>query len=264
MSFQGKSVVITGASAGIGAALAVALAARGARLVVAARTRPALDEVVERCEAAGGEAVAVACDVADPAACRALAGEAVKAFGGIDVLVNNAGISMWSRFEDVTDLSIFERLMRVNYLGAVHCTYHALPHLRARRGLVVAISSLSGLTGVPTRTGYAASKHAMQGFFDSLRIELRGSGVDVLVVSPGLVATDLRERALRSGTAAPGAPLRGLMPVDECVRRIVDAMARRRRELVMTAKAKLARWVKLVAPAVVDRLAERGMRPEGE
>jgi short-subunit dehydrogenase len=171
---------------------------------------------------------------------------------------------MVTRFDEITDLSIFEQVMQVNYLGAVYCTHYALPHLKASRGLLVAISSLSGKTGVPTRTGYVASKHAMQGFFDTLRIELRGTGVDVLVVSPGFVATDIRQRAL----GANGQPLgqsprdesKGNMPVDECVRQIVWAMQRRKREHLMTLKGKVTPWVKLIAPGFVDRIAANTIR----
>ncbi|HEX8701571.1 MAG TPA: SDR family oxidoreductase [Myxococcaceae bacterium] len=266
-SMQGKTVVITGASAGIGEELAVALASRGASLVLAARSEEALVQVQKRCEQAGGRAITVATDVTEPEACRRMVERAVEAFGGIDVLVNNAGISQWARFEDVKDLSVFERLMRVNYLGAVYCTHHALLHLKARKGLLVAISSLTGKTGVPTRAGYAASKHAMQGFFDSLRIELLGTGVDVLVVSPGFVATDIRARAL----GPDGKPLQAskrdenkdTMSVDECVALIVQGIERRKREVVMTTKAKVGMFLKLVAPRLVDRIALNAVREKG-
>jgi short-subunit dehydrogenase len=205
--------------------------------------------------------------VTDPEACRRLIDRAVESFGGVDVLVNNAGIGMWARFEEVTDLSIYERIMRVNYLGAVYCAHAALPHVRKSRGLFVAISSLTGKTGVPTRTGYAASKHAMQGFFDSLRIELRGTGVDVLVVSPGFVATDIRARAL----GGDGKPIevsrreeeRGTMDIDTCVDQIVKAIEKRKRDVVMTSSAKVGMFVKLLAPGLVDRLAARAVREKG-
>jgi short-subunit dehydrogenase len=264
MDFRAKSVIITGASAGIGQELAVALAAQGARLTVVARRADALAETVERCKRAGGEAYAVAADVADPEACRRMVEAAVGKFGAVDALVNNAGISMWARFEEVTDLSIFEQIMRVNYLGAVYCTHFALPHLRKSHGLLVAISSLTGKTGVPTRTGYAASKHAMQGFFDSLRIELHGSGVDVLVVSPGFVATDVRAHAFGAdGKMLGQSPRRedraDTMSVDECVRQIVAVMSARRRELVMTARARFGLLLKLFAPALVDKMAAKAI-----
>ncbi|MFP2907126.1 SDR family oxidoreductase [Pyxidicoccus sp. 3LFB2] len=257
-AMQGKCVVVTGASMGIGEELSVALAARGANLVLAARSEEALQRVKQRCEAAGGKAVAVATDVGDPEACRRMVARAVEAFGGIDVLVNNAGISMDARFEDVTDLGLFERLMRINYLGAVYCTHHALPHLKSRRGLLVAVSSLTGKTGVPTRTGYAASKHAMMGFFDSLRVELMGTGVDVTVVCPGFVATNIRGNAL----GKDGKPLQesahdeseGNMDVGTCVSIILRAMDRREREVVMTTQGKVGQYLKLFTPGLLDRI----------
>jgi NAD(P)-dependent dehydrogenase (short-subunit alcohol dehydrogenase family) len=254
--------LITGASDGIGSELAVALAQPDADLVLAARRENRLQAVVRRCESAGARALAVRTDVSEPEECRGLVGQAMSAFGGIDVLVNNAGISMYCRLDEVTDLSVFERLVRVNYLGAVFCTYHALPHLKARRGLVVAVSSLQGKTGFPGYSGYSASKHAMQGFFDSLRIELAGSGVDVLVVSPGPVATNIHVNRLGpDGSAAVSAPQGQSqdMPVDECVRQIVRAMRGRRRELLMTAGGKALPWLKLVSPAAVDRLVARAV-----
>lgn len=265
---QGKTVIITGASAGIGEELAVALAARGANLVLAARDAEALARVQQRCEQAGGKALSVPTDVTDPEACRRMVERAVEAFGGIDVLVNNAGMSMWARFDEITDLTLFERLMRVNYLGTVYCTYAALPHVKARKGLLVGISSLTGKTGVPSRTGYAASKHAMQGFFDSLRIELRGSGVDVLVVSPGFVATGIRERALgpdgKAVGVSPREESRDTMDVDTCVRRIVRAVERREREVVMMPRATLVMVLKAIAPNLVDNVAAKAMRKRDE
>ena len=264
MNFMNKSVVVTGASAGIGRELAIALARRGALLTLAARGAEGLAETARACEAEGARAVTVTADVAERADCERIVASAVEAYGGVDVLVNNAGISMWGRFDEIEDLSIFERIMRINYLGAVYCTYYALPHLKARRGLIVAVSSLTGKTGVPTRSAYAASKHAMQGFFDSIRIELQGSGVDVLVVSPGFVATDIRSRALGpDGVSLGESPRdedRETMPVEECVRQIVRAMEGRRRELVMTARAKAGLWMKLVAPSAVDRIAASAVR----
>jgi len=261
---QGKTVVITGASSGIGEELAVVLASRGANLVLAARREEELAQVAKRCEQAGGRALSVPTDVSDQEACRRMVERAVEAFGGIDVLVNNAGVTMWGRLDEVTDLSIYERLMRVNYLSAVYCTYYALPHLKVRKGLAVAISSLTGKTGVPQRTAYAASKHAMQGFFDSLRVELLGTGVDVLVVSPGFVATPIRSNAVGPDGKSVGRSRRDesqdTMDVQTCVAQIVRAIERRERELVMTAKAKVGLFLKLVAPGLVDRIALKAMK----
>jgi short-subunit dehydrogenase len=263
----GRAVVITGASAGIGRELALRLAGRGAKLALAARSAGALAELARACEARGARAIALETDVTQPQACRELIERSAAELGGIDVLVANAGLSMWARFDEITDLTLFERLMRVNYLGAVYPTYHALPHLRRSRGLLVAISSLTGKMGVPTRSAYAASKHAMQGFFDSLRIELRHEGVDVLVVSPGFVATGVRERALgpdgRPLGASPRDESHGTMPVEDCARAIVVAIERRRRELVLPRAARLALWLRVAAPRLFESLLARSMNDPG-
>jgi NAD(P)-dependent dehydrogenase (short-subunit alcohol dehydrogenase family) len=263
-AFRDNVVVVTGASAGIGAELARQLAAGGAWLALAARDADRLEAVAAECRALGGRAVAVPTDVAEEAQCRALVERAVAEFGRLDTLVNNAGIGMWARFDEITDLAVFERVMRVNYLGSVYCTHHALPHLKRSRGRIVGVSSLTGRTGVPTRSAYAASKHAMAGLFDSLRIELDGTGVTVTMIYPGFVATEIRERALGpDGTplGAGNSPVREreVMTVEECARRIVAAAAARRREEVMTARAKLGMWLKLVAPGAVDRIARRAI-----
>ncbi|MBD2313379.1 SDR family oxidoreductase [Desertifilum sp. FACHB-1129] len=261
MHFTNKTIIITGASAGIGRTLSLSLAQQGANLVLAARDATALAEVADACHKGGGNAIAIPTDVTQPQACQHLIEQAIATFGQIDILVNNAGISMLAPFEQVTDLSIFEQVMQVNYLGAVYCTHYALPYLKTSRGLLVAISSLCGKTAVPTRTGYVASKHALQGFCDTLRIELRGTGVDVLVVSPGFVATDIRKRAFGAdGQTLGNSPRdesRGNMSVEECVRQILRAMEKRQREQIMTPKGKVIPWVKLIAPGIVDRLAAK-------
>lgn len=257
-----KVVVITGASKGIGAELARQLAAKGAKLVLAARNAAELEAVADECRKLGATAITVRADVAEERDCQAIVSGAVLAFGRLDTLVNNAGMSMWARFEEIEDVSVLERIMRVNYMGAVYCTRHALPYLRESRGRLVGISSLAGRTGVPTRTGYAASKHAMTGFFDSLRIELAGSGVSVTMIYPGFVATGIRENA----TGPDGKPIMvspvqegEVMNVEDCARRIVRAIERREREVVMTARGKMGLWLKLIAPALVDRIARRAI-----
>ncbi len=263
-AFRDNVVVVTGASAGIGAELARQLASGGAWLALAARDAARLEEVAADCRARGGRALAVPTDVGEEAQCGALVERTVAEYGRLDTLVNNAGLSMWARFEEITDLSIFERIMRVNYLGSVYCTHHALPHLGRSRGRIVGVSSLTGKTGVPTRSAYAASKHAMAGFFDSLRIELDGTGVSVTMIYPGFVSTEIRERAFGpDGTplGAGNSPVREreVMTVEECARRIVAASAARKREVVMTARARVGMWLKLVAPGAVDRIARKAI-----
>ena len=261
--YAGKVVIVTGASQGIGKALVLALAPQRPRLVLAARDAQALAAVAGECEARGAEALVVPCDVSEERSCRALVAAAVERFAGVDVLVNNAGVGMLARFEDTTDLAQYERLMRVNYLGSVYPTFYALPHLKRSRGQIVAISSLAGLCGVPFRSAYAATKHAQIGFFDSLRIELGGSGVSVSVIAPYFVQSEIRKRSPGpDGRSVAASPIREgeIMSAEECARRIVRAMEKRQRILVMTLKGKLGRWLGLAFPAVVDHLAAEAVR----
>lgn len=256
---KNKVVIITGASSGIGAELTRQLGRMGAKLAIAARDEQRLYALAQTYPGT----LVVPTDVTDPDACKRLIGRTLDHFGRIDALVNNAGISMWAKFDEITDLTLFERIMRVNYLGSVYCTHYALPHLKASKGLIVAVSSVTGKTGVPTRTAYAASKHAMQGFFDSLRIELMDSGVAVSVISPGFVQTEVRERAL----GADGQPLQTshlteaeVMPVEDCVQQIVRAMQRRRRDVVIASpRIRFGTVLKVFAPGLVDRMAKRAI-----
>ena len=260
--WRNQVVVLTGASLGIGAEIARTLAGHGAQLVLAARDAERLSAIAEACMQAGAEVEQVAADLTVEANCRDLIDRAVRRFGRIDTLICNAGQAMWARAEDVTDWGVYERLLRVNYLGAAYCALAALPHLRATRGRIVAVSSLAGKTGVPMRTGYVAAKAALNGFFDSLRIELMGSGVSVTIVCPGFVGTGSRARNLGpDGSPLGRSPVNeaAMMSVAECTRQLLDAAEHRDRELVMTSRARLGMWLKLLAPWLVDRMAAKAM-----
>jgi len=260
---EGKVVVVTGASQGIGKALALLLASRKARLVLSARDAAALEEVATACRAAGAETLAVPGDVSSREDDRRLVAKALERFGALDVLVHNAGVTMWARFDEMTDLSIFERLMQVNYLGCVYLTHEALPALKAARGRIVVVASLAGLTGVPTRSGYSASKHAVFGFFDSLRIELDGTGVSVTTIAPDFVVSEIHRRATGpDGRALGKSPMQEgkIMTADTCASEIVDATERRQRLRILSLRGKLGRFVRLVAPGVIDRIAKKAIR----
>ena len=262
-TFSGKTLLITGASEGIGRALALELAPQRCNLVLFARNAARLQAAAQECAARGAQTEVVAGDVTQAADCARAVACALARFGALDVLVNNAGVTMWARFDAVLDLSVYERLLAVNYLGAVRMTAAALPHLKASRGLLVAVASVAGLTGVPERSGYAASKHALVGFCESLRIELAGSGVDVTIVAPDFVLSEIHRRA----TGADGQPL-GVTPMQEahlmsaaaCARLMVRAMQERRRLLITSARGRLARWARLLLPRAVDRMAARAIR----
>ena len=258
--FHGQRVIITGASAGIGAELARQLASQGARVALAARRKEQLEQVAARCRHLGGSSLVVPTDVTDAAQCRALVEEVVAAWGGLDMLINNAGRSMHALFQEISDLDIFHRLMRVNYFGAVYCTHAALPHLLATRGRIVAVSSLAGKAGIPTRTGYSASKHALHGFLDALRTELTGTGVSVTLVCPGYVASGTRRYtvgAAREDSEATRKARAGAMSVQRCAGIILRASARRKREAVMTLPGKVGRLVRPFFPGLIDRIVRR-------
>jgi short-subunit dehydrogenase len=254
MLFADKVIVITGASEGIGAELARQLAREKPKLVLAARRLGPLQGVVRQCEVAGAEAIAVRCDVGVEGDCKALAASALARFSGIDILVNNAGVTGHARLEDV---------LRVNFMGSVWCTRYALPELRKSKGLVAGISGLAGKFGLPGCTAYSPSKFAQAGFFEALRTEVIGTGVDVTVVFPSFVATNL----LDHGYGADGKPtgklsrnLKDAMPVEDCARHIIAALRGRKRERVMSTQARIGLWLKLLAPLVVDNMARAALR----
>jgi len=250
--------LITGASRGIGRAMALQVATRGSRLSLTGRDLQCLESVAAECRAAGAETLVTPGDVGIETDVRLVVNRTVERFGVIDLLVCNAGISMVCPFLELDDSEAIETLIRVNYLGSVYFTRHALPHLVRTRGRIVAVASLSALTGVPTRSGYAASKAAMATFFDSLRIELVGQGVSVTIAYPGFVDTGIRERAAGSGDGRGPRAVR-IMSADECARRILDAARDRRREVVMTGRGKAGRWLRLIVPGLVDRIAARAV-----
>jgi short-subunit dehydrogenase len=263
-----RVIVITGASDGIGAEMARQLAARhgaGVALVLAARKREALDEVAGACSALGAHTLVVPTDVSVQQQCRELVEKAVARFGRIDALINNAGRSAHALFEEVEDLGWYEELMRINLWGSVWCTHAALPYLKSARGSIVAVSSLAGLVGVPGRTAYGATKFAMTGFFEALRVELKGAGVSVTTAFPGVVATRIRHHGFNAAGQPAGVSLLkedGAMTVEQCARLIVDGMNRRKREVVMTTKGKLGRFLKLLAPGLVEKLALASLKDD--
>jgi short-subunit dehydrogenase len=260
--FQNKVIIITGASEGIGRALTLELAPQMPKLVLAARNEDRLRELVDECEVVGAEVLVVPTDVTSESACKHLINAAVDRFGQIDVLVNNAGGTMWSLFEDVEDITIFERVMNLNYLSGVYCTYHAISQLKKTKGLIVGVSSVAGMTGVPTRTGYSASKHAQFGFFDSLRIELQDSGVDVTMIAPDFVVTQIHKRALKGdGEPMKDSPLKEgkVMTARECALLIVGGMERRQRLVIGSGRGKLGRVLKLIWPKKMDDIARKAI-----
>ncbi len=260
-TFRENVVVITGASFGIGQHLALQLAEKGAWLALAARSQEKLNAVADQCGRLGGRVVAIPTDVAEPALCQHLIERTVEEYGRIDTLINNAGIGMDSRFDALQDLTVFEKVFRVNFFGAVYCTHYALPYLKETRGRIVGVASQRGKFPSATADAYTPSKHAMAGFFDSLRIELADSGVSVTMIYPSWVSTGISTRSLRRDGALTGALSKhekNAMPVEVCARKILKAVAKRQREDMMTFQGKAGLWLKLIAPQLVDEVARKG------
>lgn len=257
MDFKNKVVIITGASSGIGKACAEEFAKRGANLVLAARQYVTLCEIAADLEKQYGiKAVAVQADVSKEEDCKLLVRQALVTYNQIDVLINNAGLSMRALFNDL-DLSVLKNLMDVNFWGTVYCTKYALPEILKTRGSIIGVSSIAGYRGLPGRTGYSASKFAMNGFMESLRTELLKKGVHVMVACPGFTASNIRFTALAKDGAAHGETSMEegkMMTSEEVAMRIADGVADRKRTLVMTGQGKLTVWINKLLPALADKL----------
>ena len=257
-SFKGKTVVITGASSGIGKALALRLADEGAWLTLAARNAQRLEALVMECEQRGGKAIAIPTDVADEPQCRTLIQRTKETYEHIAMVINSAGMAVVSKLEDLPDLQLFKRVMDVNFYGTVYCTYYALPYLKETSGRIVNISSLGGVLAVPYNTSYVASKFAVNGFSDSLRMELKKTGVSVTTICPYWVVTEFHERFLDKDGQPKGSSGRAIytektMTADECAQIILKAARRRKRQVLMR-PGSLSLWLKLLAPGLADRL----------
>lgn len=263
--FRGNIAIVTGASYGIGRELAVQLARLGALLVLAARSGDKLDETARLCSDTGGaRPETVVADVRRESDCKRIIDRAVDAYGRLDTLIVNAGISMDAPFEEIKDSSHFSRILETNVLGAMYCTRFALPHLKRTRGRLVAMSSVAGKTGVPGYSVYAASKHALVGYFESVRIETRQYGISVSIMMPDFVSSGIHEREVN----AEGSPVGGnhyvdydrVMDVPTCARIVIDAAARRKRQVIMSWRGQIGQWVKLLAPGVIDGIARRAKK----
>lgn len=260
---KNKVVVITGASSGIGRALAFEFASRGAKLVLAARRIDRLQELEK--ELPNTEILSVQADVSVEDDCRNLIEQAVQRFGAIDVLINNAGISMRALFSEL-DLSVMKRLMDVNFWGTVYCTKYAMPSLLKSKGSVVGVISIAGYIGLPGRTGYSASKYAIRGFLDALRTENLKTGLHVLVAAPGFTASEVRQVALTASGTQQGETPRDeskMMSSEECARHIANATVKRKRELILTfTEGKLTVFLGKFMPKLLDKLSYNHMAKE--
>ena len=263
-TFDGKTVVVTGAAGGLGRSLCRRFAAAGARVAALDRDPQGLQALARDMESAGHRVVTQVCDVTDALACERTMRAIHDELGPIAALVNNAGIAHRSAFAQ-TRLEVIRRVMDVNFFGAVNCTHAALADLRASRGMVIAISSVAGFSPLIGRTGYAASKHALHGFFDSLRTELSDDGVDVMLVCPSFIATGI-DRAALSGdgqtATRPRQTTGTALAPDHAAQAIFDAASRGRQLLLLGATARMAWWIARCSPRVYAALMQRRLRSE--
>ena len=258
------TVLITGGTSGIGRACALAFGRAGYQVAITGRDEARLASTAQALTAAGIVHLTVRADVGDETAAARAVRETVTRFGGLDVLLNNAGISMRARFQDA-DLEVIKRLMQTNFFGTVFTTKFALPHLLASRGSIVGISSIAGYRGLPGRTGYSASKFAMNGFLEALRLELLDQNVHVLTAAPGFTASNIRQVALAADGTSQGESPRdeGAMMSSEAVAdEILKAVRQRRRTLVLTGQGKLIIFLNKWLPGLTDKLVLNHFRKE--
>lgn len=262
---RNKVVIITGASSGIGKALVYEFAKRGAKIVMGARNTEELKKIEDDLKSQGTEIISVQTDVSNELDCKNLVEKAHERFGKIDTLVNNAGISMRALFEDL-DLEVIRRLIDVNFWGTVYCTKYALPYLLQTKGSLVGIISVAGFLGLPGRTGYSASKFAVRGFLNTLRVENLKKGLHVLVAAPGFTASNIRKTALVADGSQQGDSPRAesnMMSAERCAEIIVNGVVKRKREIVMTlVEGKISVFLSKWFPSLLDKLAYSHMAKE--
>ena len=262
--FINKVVVVTGAASGIGAAVCDRFAREGARIMLLDRDEAGANAAAEKLRDGGSDAQGYGCDVTNEEECRAVIDQVIEQHGGIDVLVNNAGITQRSAFVD-TDVSVYRKVMEVNFFGSLYCTKAAIGSLIERQGMIIVIESLAGVAPLLGRTGYAASKHALHGLFTSLRCEIRGSGVHIMLVCPGFVTTNLQTRALGGDgnvTTHPQSMVGKPTSPGSVAEDIINGAQSRKPLLVLTPVGKLSYWLSRLAPTLYERIMARQLREE--
>jgi short-subunit dehydrogenase len=253
-TFKDKVVIVTGASYGIGEAISREFARNGSKVVLAARSEIRLSDIVKELKAENHDVIFVKTDVTIESDCRRLIEKTIEKYGKIDILVNNAGISMRASFIDV-DLEVLRRLMEVNFWGTVYCTKHALPYILEQKGSLVAVSSVAGFHGLPGRTGYSASKFAIHGFLETIRIENLKKGLHVMIIAPGFTTTEIRKRALMANGEEQGESPRDehkLMPPEYVAKWVLRGIRKKKRNKLITIDGKLTALFQRIFPAFVD------------
>lgn len=253
-SFRDKVVIITGASSGIGEAVAREFAHRGSKVVLAARSEERLAKITGEIHKINSEVLYLKTDVSIEEDCKNLINRTVEKFSTIDILVNNAGISMRASFMDV-DLKVLHRLMNVNFWGTVYCTKYALPYLIESKGSLVGVSSVAGFHGLPGRTGYSASKFAIHGFLETIRIENLKKGLHVMIIAPGFTTTDIRRHALLANGDEQGESPRDehkLMPPEYVAKWVLKGIRKKKRNKLLTWEGRLTALFQRIVPTLVD------------
>jgi len=253
-SFKDKVVIVTGASSGIGEAIAREFSIYGSKVVLAARSEDKLSIITNDISIYNSNVFYVVTDVAREEDCKNLIEKTLDKFGAIDILVNNAGISMRASFLDV-DLKVLHRLMDVNFWGTVYCTKFALPYLIEKKGSLVGVSSVAGFHGLPGRTGYSASKFAIHGFLETIRIENLKKGLHVMVIAPGFTTTDIRRHALLANGEEQGESPRDehkLMPAEYVAKWVIKGIRKKKRNKLMTWEGRLTALFQRILPGLVD------------
>jgi dehydrogenase/reductase SDR family member 7B len=261
---KGKVVVITGGTSGIGRALADKFGSKGSKILITGRKVEELENTVRELKAKGIEIVGFQADVSVEDDNRRMAAEAIRAYGTIDILINNAGISMRALFSEV-DLEVVKKVMDINFYGVLYATKYCLPEITKNKGSVIGISSIAGFRGLPGRTGYSASKFALNGFLEVLRTELLKTGVHVLTACPGFTASNIRKRSLTKDGSQQGESPRQeekMMTAEECAEHIYNATVSRKRTLILTGQGKLAVFMNKWLPGFADKLVYNVMAKE--
>ncbi|MCH7401075.1 SDR family oxidoreductase [Belliella kenyensis] len=264
MKLKDKVVIITGATSGIGEACAVVYGRAGAKIVITGRSQVKLDNSLAKLQKLGIEVFGILADAACEEDNQRMAEEVIAKFGGVDILINNAGISMRALFEDL-DLKVFKQVMDINFWGTVYATKYCLESIKSRQGSIIGISSINGYRGTPARTAYTASKYAMNGFLESLRTELFKKNVHVLVACPGFTSSNIRNNALQADGSTQGESPRDenkMMTAEEVAERLLQATLKRKRDLVLTRQGKLAVFLNKWIPGVMDKVVYNVMAKE--
>ena len=261
---ENKVIIITGASSGIGKALAFAFGIKGNHIIITGRNELNLHQAAQELMEHGISVIPMVCDSSSEDQTRGMIERTVREFGRIDLLINNAGISMRSMFETV-DLKVLKQLMDINFWGTVYATHAALPYLKKSRGGIIGISSIAGYRGLPVRTGYSASKFAMNGFLEALRTELLDTGVHVLIACPGFTASNIRSASLDSRGEITGETMRNeekMMSAKEVAQEIQRAYEQKKKTLILTFQGKLTVFLNKWLNGWMDRLVYNTLKNE--